>query len=245
MFFSLRTLIMVVFVFTVANSAVASTTSDVGSPKVSAGSAEIAARLGYSEADGESSEDGRLRSRIHLDYGFDDVYAARIVLSQDDRKDTGFEHESIKLENRFYVWQADDYGFDFGVRANYTLKDGDKKPNSVELGFYELIPLDPFEIRFNQIFVDEIGDEAEDGIQAEWRMQATHELAGSHRIGIESFHDFGNLEHLSGFDAQDHTVGALIKGDAFGGFKYEVGYRAGISESAPDHSFKLFTSRTF
>lgn len=213
---------------------------------MTAGNTEIGARMGYSAADEDSSEDDRFRSRVHIDHGFNDVYAARIIFSQDDRKDTGFEHDSIKFENRFYLLKSQDIGFDFGVRLNYTQKDNDKKPHSVELGFYELVPLGDYELRFNQILSDDIGKESEDGVEVEIRHQLTRKIYDVHRIGLESFHDFGNLEQLSGFEEQKHTFGPVLKGDmGFGGLKYETGYRTGLSDAAPDHSFKFFISKVF
>lgn len=228
------------------SGAKASTTSDVGSPVVKTGSTEFSARAGYSMADDESSEDDRFRTRFHLDHGFTDYYAARILFSQDDRKGDNYEHEGIKFENRFHLLKSAAYGFDFGVRLNYQHKDGDKKPDNLEYGLYELIPFDPWEIRFNQIFSDQIGEEAEDGLEAEWRSQITREVADDLRLGLEAFHDFGNLDELAGFDTQSHTFGPVLKGGLFGSdFKFETGYRAGLSESAPDHSFKFFINRAF
>lgn len=197
-------------------------------------------------ADENSSDDSRFRSRFHLDYGFNDVYAARILFSQDDRKGDNFEHEGIKFENRFHILKAADAGFDAGLRLSYTQKDGDKKPHALELGFYELVPLGDFELRLNQLFSDAIGDEAEDGIEAEARVQLTHAISNTHRFGFESFHDFGNMEASGNFDEQSHTFGPVLKGDLpFGGLKFETGYRAGISQAAPDHSLKFFLSRSF
>lgn len=239
-------LFVMIMALGLASGARASTTSDVGSPVVKKGSAELSARAGYSMADDESSEDDRFRTRFHLDYGFTEHYAARILFSQDDRKGDGYEHEGVKFENRFHLLKSADYGFDFGVRLNYQHKDGDKKPDNFEYGLYELIPFDPWEIRFNQIFSDAVGAEAEDGIEAEWRSQVTREVADDLRLGLEAFHDFGNLDELAGFDTQSHTFGPVLKGGLFSSdFKFETGYRAGISDSAPDHSFKFFVSRSF
>lgn len=226
--------------------AFASTISDVGSPKVKAGQTEIAGRVGFSAADQDSSDDSRFRSRVHIDYGFNDTYAARIVFAQDDRKGDGFEHDSVKLENRFYLLRAQDYGLDFGLRLNYARKDGDKKPDELELGLYELIPLGPCELRFNQLFADAVGDEAEDGIELTLRNQITIPFFNTNRFGLESFHDFGNLESSGSYEEQNHSFGPVFKGELpFGGLTYETGYRAGISDGAPDHSVKFFISRAF
>lgn len=226
-------------------SAQASTTGSVGSPGVTKGQTALEARVGYSEVDEASSQDERFRSRVQIDHGFTDYYAGRIVVSQDRRKGDNLEHDAVKFENRFYLMDENDYGFDFGVRAAYSHKDGDKKPSSVEFGLYGLVPMDAYELRVNQIFSYEVGEDAESGIGGETRLQLTRSIAQNHRLGLESFHDFGNFSEDSEYNAQSHTVGPVLKGKLGDGFKYETGYRAGISDSAPDHSFKFFIGKTF
>jgi hypothetical protein len=223
----------------------ASTTSSVGSPKVKEGELTAALRTGYSKAEETSSQDERFRSRASVVYGFTDYYSAELIANFDDRKNYNMEFESLKLENNFYLLKADRYGFDFGIRANYKHADGDKKPNEAEIGFYELIPLNQYEMRFNQIFSHEVGEDSEDGASAEMRFQITRKFGESTRLGIEGFHDLGNLSEMSGYDAQEHTIGPVVKGTIFENLSYEAGYRAGISQNAPDHNFKLFLSRNF
>lgn len=235
----------ILFLFPASSSALASTTSSVGSPTVTKGEAEVAVRAGYSTADDKSGDDERFRSRVHLKYGFTDLYAVQIVVSQDKRKGDSFEHDGVKFENRFHILKKDQYGFDFGIRANYSLKDGDKKPDSAEIGFYELIPIDAYELRANQIFSHDVGSDAEDGVGAELRFQATRKFDAGYRLGLESFHDFGNLSDNEGYDEQSHTIGPVVKTDLLNLGQIEAGYRAGISEAAPDHSFKVFFSRKF
>ena len=228
-----------------STQAFASTTGSVGSPKVTKGKTEVEVRAGYSEADEDSSQDERFRTRQHIDHGFTDYYAGRIVVSQDKRKGDSYEHDAIKIENRFYILKAEDYGFDFGARANYTHKDGDKKPNSIELGLYELIPLNEYELRLQQSFTHDVGEDSDDGIGAELRFQVTRPIHDNHKLGLESFHALGNLNDNSDYDDQSHTIGPVLKGKIFGDYGYQTGYRVGISDSAPDHSFKFFLNRSF
>ena len=223
----------------------ASTTGSVGSASVSKGKTSLEARIGYSDAENSSSQDERFRNRVQIDHGFTDYYAGRIVISQDRRKGDNLEHDAIKVENRFYLMNKDDYGFDFGLRAAYSHKDGDKKPNALEFGLYALASLDVYEVRVNQIFSHEVGADAEDGIGGEPRLQVTRPIIQGHRFGLESFHDFGNFSDDSEYSDQSHTFGPVFKGKISETMKYETGYRVGISDSAPDHSFKFFLSHTF
>lgn len=229
-----------------ASVAQASTTGSVGSAAVTKDKTQVEARFGYSEADDSSSQDERFRSRVQIDHGFTDYYAARLVLQQDRRKGDGYEHDSISIDNRFQFLDAETSGFDLGMRAGYQHKDGDKKPSAVTFGFFERIPVDGYEVRLNQLFAYDVGKEAEDGLSAEARFQVTRKIADDHRLGLEGFHDFGNLNEQGGYSDQSHQIGPVAKGKLpFGNLKYETGYRVGISEAAPDHNFKLFISRSF
>jgi len=225
--------------------AIAGTVSSVGSPKVKKGATKIEARFGYSDADNESSQDNRIRFRQQIDHGFTDYYAARIVVQQDDRKGDNFEHNSIRLSNRFHILEASDHGFDLGARIEYTHVDGDKTPSSITTGAYQLIPFGEYEIRMNQLFSHDVGEDADDGVGAELRFQITRAISDTHKLGIESFNDFGNLTELSGYSAQQHEIGPVLKGKLGNGYAYETGYRAGISEGAANHNVKFFLSKSF
>jgi hypothetical protein len=226
----------------------ASSIGAVGSPKVEAGKTSLELRFGYHEAEESSSQDERFRSRVHLDHGFNDFYALRVIASQDRRKNDNLEQDTLGFENRFYLLKAKEHGFGFGARAGYNHKDGDKKPSVLTFGLYGLVPLDDYELRVNQMFEHAVGEDREPGLSAELRVQATKEIVKKLRLGIESFHDFDNLNELSGYSAQAHTIGPVLKGrmfEGFGNMQYEAGYRAGISDAAPDHTVKFFLSTSF
>lgn len=225
--------------------AFASTTGSVGSAAVKAGETKVEARFGYSEAEESSSQDERFRTRFQIDHGFNEWYAGRIVVRQDKRKGDSYEHESVTFTNRVQLLDKAEEGFDFGFRLSYALQDGDKKADFVEFGLYEVIPYEDYEFRMNQIFAHDVGQESEDGVSGELRLQGTRAISESHRLGLESYHDFGNLTTLSGYSAQSHQIGPVLKGKFGDGYAYETGYRAGISEGAPDHNMKFFISKTF
>lgn len=236
---------LLVSVLLLSAEAFASTTGSVGSPNVNEGKSSVAFRIGFSDADENSSDDDRFRARVHYDYGVTDFYALRLQVAGDDRKGNNFEHESITLLNRFHIIKKEDYGFDAGFRLGYTMKDGDKKPDNVSFGLFQLVPYDAWEFRFNELFEHEVGEESESGISFALRSQATYKISDTHRLGLEMFNDFDNLRTQSGYSDQNHTIGPVLKGKMFGDISYETGYRVGISDGAPDHSFKFFIEKSF
>jgi hypothetical protein len=224
----------------------AGTISSVGGASVKQGRTQIGARVGYSTDNESTSQDRRIRSRFHVDYGVSDLYAARVVVAGDKRQGDNLELDTIGFQNRLHILKAKDHGFDFGARVNYVYKDGDKKPDNASVGFYQGMPInDKWALRFNQLFSHDIGQDAEGGVSAEVRTQITYKVIPNTSIGIDSFNDFGRINNLSGFDTQDHDIGPVIKGKLGNGLSYETGYRVGVSDAAADHSFKFFLSKSF
>lgn len=219
----------------------------VGSPNVKKGQTKIEARTGFSKDNNRSSADGRVRSRIQIDHGFNDIYAGRISFSTDKRKNGNMEAEDWTIENRFHLLKRADHGFDFGTRVNYSYRDGDKKPDRLSFRLYTRAPLKKWELRFNQIFNRDIGQMQRTGISLNTEMQLTYPFAERHRFGFETFNVFGRLNRLyGGWSSQNHTFGPVLKGKLIrNSLEYEIGYRAGISRAAPDHSFKLVMGKAF
>lgn len=240
----MKILIFLLFLFALPHLAFAGTVSSVSGPTVTKGKTKVEARVGYSEDDDGSSSDERLRTQVYVDHGFTDMFAARITADQDKRKGDNYEHDSLDFMGRFHVLNKDDYGFDLGARVQYTMKDGDKKPDSVKLGLYEQIPYEDYQFRFVQRISHEVGEDSDGGLSAELRVQGTKKF-GDYRLGLEGFHDFGKLNELSGYSDQEHEFGPVFKGKLPYDLSFETGYRAGISKAAPDHNFKLFISRSF
>lgn len=224
-----------------ATSALASSSvSDVGSAIVSAGHGSAEIRAGLSEDEGDT----RLRSRVHVDYGFTDWYAVRLIALQDRPDGDSYEHEAVSMEHRFQLIEKADHGFDAGFRLIYTKKDGDKTPDDLDLVLLTQVPLGKYEWRTNMVFEREVGADQTSGIALELRNQVTYDF-GSVQAGIEMFNDFGKLNDQNGWNSGGHDIGPVVKGRLTDALYYQAGYRAGLSEDAADHTFKFFIGAHF
>lgn len=228
-----------------SEGALANSGSSVGSPNVKKGATAVEWRIAMGEDDDDAGQDQRIRTRVHVDHAFTDIYAARLVYNMDRRKGDNFEYAGLSLQNRFYLLRAEDYGFDGGVRLNYTFADGDKKPDVFSLRLYQLVPLDKWEIRFNQVFDYEVGEDSEDGISVEWRSQVTYGVNDNVRVGLDAFHTFGNLQQQSGYSNQEHAVGPVVKAKLGSGFSMEAAYRVGFSDASTDQTGTFILTKGF
>lgn len=221
-------------------------TSTVSGASVTKGQSSVEARVSYSANDEGGSNEDRIKTRVHYDYGVTDFYAIRAIAAGDKRKGDNHEFDSLTIENRFQLLNKAQDGWDLGVRLNYTQKDGDKAPNEMRVQFIQEVPHGDWTLRLNEIFDHEVGEDSSGGVFVETRAQLTYKFENGQRFGVESFNNFGRINDLNGFDNQSHTLGPVAKGAFFNtGLGYEAAWRAGISDSAADHSALFALSKKF
>lgn len=229
----------------------ASPIGNVGGSKVKEGAVSVEQRVGFTTDTPSESSHKRVQSRQHFDYGFNDWYALRIITAQDKRKGDNLEYAGITLENRFQIIEERDHGWSGGLRLQYTHRDGDKTPHEIDARIMAEVPFnDVWEWRHNTVLEHDIGENAVDGIQLEFRNQLSRSMDVSDtpyltslRLGVEMFNDFGRLNQSSGFNEEDHQLGPVARMGFVNGFYAQTGYRTSISEAGADNVFKLFVGK--
>lgn len=230
-----------------------SPTGNVGTAKVDKGVLSLEQRFGFSWDDPDSSNDQRFRMRQHVDYGFTDWYAFRLLLSQDKRKGDNIEHSTFTLENRFQLIERRDHGWHGGVRLLYAHSDGDKTPHEIDFRLMAQIPFGAnkkWESRHNVIFEHDIGENSESGLMIELRNQVTKAVTPPSylkklQFGVEMFNDLGRIRESSGIHSQNHQLGPLLKATFKNGAFIQTGYRLGVSDDGTDHLVKFFIGKKF
>jgi len=231
----------------------ASPVGNVGTSKVDRGAFSIENRVGYSLETLGNSNHKRFRARQHVDYGWNDWYATRVVIEQNKLQNDNLEHASVTLENRFQLFEKKSHGWDGGVRLIYGHRDGDKTPHEIDFRLMAGVPFaNTWEWRHNTVLEHDVGENSTPGLQLEFRNQITNKIdinnsdyVKSVRVGGEIFNDFGRLNSLSGYENQDHQIGPVAKINFHNGAYLQTGYRAGISRDSADHLFKMFIGKKF
>lgn len=234
-----------------AKAHAASPTSNVGTARVDEGVLNVESRFGLTESDSDEPNE-QWRFRQHLDYGFNDWYALRVIAAQAHDDGPDVEFDSLSFENRFQLIEKAEHGFDAGFRLGYSQSDGDKTPHEIDVRLLANVPLtEKWEFRSDSIFERDVGANAESGIKLELRHQVTHKWALDTvwfdyvRLGAEMFNDFAALNDLHGYETQDHQLGPVAKLHFRNGSYLQAGYRTGIARDVTDHAFKLFVGTNF
>lgn len=230
---------------TCLSTPVLASTSGVSSATVSKDRLSVEARTAYGTDNESQSQDDRLRTRIHLDYGVTDYYAARLVVKQNKNKGNHLRHDGIDFVNRFHLLNAKDYGFHLGARLSFSYQDGANKPDEAEIRFIQQIPINDWEIRLNQMIAHEVGAEKESGLIAAMRFEISHPIATKTRLALQAYNDFGNLRRQEGYSAQAHQLGVMAKYELTEKADLQIGYLKGVSRDAQDHAVRLFIGTDF
>ena len=155
----------------------ASPIGNVGTAVVDAGAASVEMRSGYGWDDTTASQDQRFRLRQHVDYGFNDWYAVRLITTQDKRQGDNIEYTGVSFENRIQLIECRDYGWDGGIRLIYTQADGAYTPNVLDFRFMAQVPFgDGWEFRHNIVLKHDIGENMRHGLRVELRHQLAHDI---------------------------------------------------------------------
>jgi hypothetical protein len=219
--------------------------STVSSIAINKGQFTVQTRGSYTTDDDNPSLDKRFRSRLATDYGITDSFALGIHFQTDNRGNETGQYDATLIEGRFEFTDTKTDGYYSGFRLRYTFKDGDKKPDNVHVRLIAGLPIDKWDLRMNQTFAYETGQDSRGGLGVDTRTQTTYHYLTHHRAGIESFSDFGYGSRTPKFDEQNHTVGPVFAGKIRDDISYETGYRRGISKAAPDNTVKLFLTKYF
>lgn len=239
----------ITYIHGVTRAHAASPIGNAGTAKTDKGALSAEWRGGFTR----DGDDKRFQMRQHVDYGFSDWYALRLITAQDKRDGDNMEHRSFTFENRIQFIEREKHGWDGGIRLGYGHSDGDKTPHELDFRLMAQIPFGrekDWELRHNTILEHDIGEDSRNGAFLELRNQITKEIDGpsyvkSLRLGLEMFNDFGRLRDSDGFGSQDHQLGPVLKASFKNGFYIQTGYRAGLSDDAADHLFKLFAGKKF
>lgn len=233
------------FSFMGSNALASSSTGGVSSPLVKEGLSTIEWRNGYA-TDDDGVDDERYRSRVHASYGISDRFGLTLISAVDKRKDQSLQYDSTGLEIDTTLLKQDENGLlSGGIRIAYTLKDGDKKPDSGEIRLMLQRKQGDWDLRANQIFSHEAGEDSEGGLEAETRWQVTNKIMDKVAVGLQGYHEFGRLKEDVDYDDQSHSVGPLARYNVTENVFTEVGYRRGISDGAPDNTFRANLGYSF
>lgn len=225
--------------FLIITAVPAYATKTVTSPYVTKGKATVEWRGGYEEHHGD---DDTWKTRNQFSYGFTEFWDLKV--SADIRRDEGEDTEftDVDFENKFQLLPKGQYFIDLGLRLDYT-----RSLNGGADGIGTKILLAKKTGELSHIVNLEAGREVGEDSADDWEYglsySGSYPLNENIALGGEWYSDFGGFDN--DYSEQDHRVGPVLYGTAFRAVKYQAGVLAGVSEAAPDVTFKTTINYSF
>lgn len=212
----------------------------VYSPYVEQGELELEYANSY-ELDNDKNIDGKQKNYFATAYGVTNWWATEIVAVTEESGVKGSDPrlEEIKFENRFQLTEKGQYPVDLGLYLEYEAKLNGGEADKLEAQILLAKDIGKFTNYANIEFAREVGENSNDDTEFAFKWSTRYRLSEMLQPGFEYYAEFGELGHSGTFSNQEHQAGPVFYGDLPHGFGYEVGYLAGLSDSAPDGETKL------
>jgi high-affinity iron transporter len=218
----------------------AEATKKVYSPYVEKGELELEYRGNY-EFDNDPSKDNGQNNKIGIGYGFTNYWFSEVYGEYKRSAGVGNEHEfeAIEWENKFQLTEPGENWADLGLLTEYEIAREKGEADAFKLML--LIAKDSgnitnvLNIGIEKHFAAGVVEGTEGLLSWSTRYRLTPEL----EPGFELHSNFGELRETEAWKDQKQQLGPVIYGELPYGFKYDVGYLFGITDSAPDGELKL------
>lgn len=224
-----------------SHSSFATNTSGVFGPVVNPNDSSGQYRIGFRP--GENGDDDAHNHRFHYQRAISDTLRWRVI-TQLRSRDGDFEYDYLRGELLWYLTPDKTSNWDSGIRFDIRSRKG-SRAEQFSINWTNQWALSPkWRLRGVASGHWKFGGNAEGGTELETRASLTYKLDSGMRAGIEMFNNYGKVSDMGSFNDQEHVIGPSFSGKV-DGISIKLGYLAGITSAADDHSIRLWIGRSF
>ncbi|MCC7305315.1 MAG: FTR1 family protein [Alphaproteobacteria bacterium] len=214
----------------------AQATKKVYSPYVEKGELELEWRGGLTHDDDDDEADGAWEQKLGIGYGFTERLFLEVYGEVEKENEESAEFTAAELEAKVQLTDPGEYWLDVGLLGEYKYNTADGA-DKIEGQLLLAKDVGSFMHLANLVLEREVGDDSEDETEGGISWSSRYRYNEAFEPGLEIYSEFGELSDMGEFDDQGHSLGPVVYGKV-GSFKYDVGYLIGLSDSAPDGTFK-------
>ena len=224
-----------------AFSVSASNTSGVHGPVVNPDDRSGQYRIGFSP--GEDGGEDAWAHRFHYQQAFNEDFRWRVITQFRDRGDD-LEYDYLRAELLYHFKHKEQGIWDSGIRFDIRTRKG-SRPELFSVHWTNQWQLTP-EWRLRCIVIGgwNFGGTAVGGMNLDTRASLTYKMDNGHRVGVEMFNQYGKASDMGSFNDQEHQIGPVLSGK-IADYSYQLGYLAGVSNGADDHTYRLWFGKSF
>jgi hypothetical protein len=225
-----------------ASCALAGPADYVHTPIVEQGEKEIDFRFGTAkEPDGTHAK----VTSLGFGYGVNDTWFTEIYLNREHEGADGVT--LAEWENKFQLTETGKYAVDMALLTEIEapLNNG-KEPWEFKVGPLLQTEYGKWQLNGNVLFARKFGPNDNDEIrftEISYQWQVKYRMQPAFEFGAQGFGEMGNWNDWSPVSAQNHRLGPAIFGKFRVGskqaFKYNTAWLFGLSDAAPNSTFRM------
>ena len=170
--------------------------STVSSPDVAKHILNAGLRFGYDFGKTNSNQGGNFIVRQQFEYGFTDIYSARIQFIQNRPQYGVWRQKAVGFQNRIEFVDEQKDGWGASLRASYQYRSGRDHHDTVRTSFLYLLPhIMGTEFRQNILLQYNADKDLRDGLELEFRTQMIAPYSDNLHIGLEMMNIFPSFTH--------------------------------------------------
>jgi hypothetical protein len=227
--------------FLVSGFASAGPADYIYTPDVQYGEREIDFKYGEATPQAGDSAQG---ASIGFGYGAQEHWFTEIYLKHE--REEGHSASLAEWENKFQLTETGQYAVDMGFVTELEAPLSTGTPWELRAGPLLQTESGKLQLNGNLLFerpfgANDSGTPYTTSIGYQW--QAKYRRQPTFEFGLQGFGEMGKWNHWDARDEQNHRIGPMVSGKlALGNrrvIKYNAAWLAGVSNAAPDHTFRL------
>lgn len=212
-------------------------------PTVEVGEREVGFKHGSAR-----QQDGSYKqvSSLGLGYGVTEQWFTEVYLKRESESGEGFT--LAEWENKFQFTETGRYPVDVGLIVELEAPlSNHSEPYEFKVGPLFQTEFGKVQLNTNVLFERKFGNHTggDDPYITEmgYQFQAKYRLQPAFEFGMQAFGEMGEWDHWDASSDQNHRMGPAIFGKLGLGerkaIKYDAALLFGVSEAAPDHTFRM------
>ncbi len=176
--------------------------------------------------------------RLHYQRAIDSDLRWRLIGQVRSTEDADFDPDHLTAQ---LFWQVtpDLQSYQSGFRFDGRYRFDDRLGQITVHWIHQWRQVDDWTLRFITGATLEIGDDARDGLAIQTRASAMRSLASGPKLGVELFSQDGSTTDWLDLEYQRHEAGPVAVWSLRDGWGLYTGALFGVSESAPDATFRV------
>lgn len=211
----------------------------VYTPMVEPGEREIDFKSGTQDSDPRKSA-----ATLGFGYGVNDWWFTEVYLKGVKEGGASFKYDAVEWENKFQLTETGKYPVDVGLITEIEIP-RDREEEGIELKVGPLFQTEfgRLQLNGNVLFEKHVDAAESSDTEMGYQWQVKYRWQPTLEYGLQGFGDLGAWDDWEPADEQSHKAGPAIFGKFSVGshqaVKYNAAWLVGVSDGAPDNTFRL------